>query len=181
MLRLFAAIDIPDALKRQLEAIRADIPGADWVKPSMYHVTLQFIGADVPEDRLQAIILSLETVQAQSFEIALKGLRRFRTPDWPGVVAAQVVEAPALAQLHEAVAAALGEIGFQEDDRAFHPHVTLVYLERDDVDEAVERYRARFADFETPPIPIREFILYSTVETTEGAEFHPLAAFPLRP
>ena len=43
-MRLFVALDMPDAIKRQLETVRAEIPGADWVKPSMYHMIYQLGG-----------------------------------------------------------------------------------------------------------------------------------------
>jgi 2'-5' RNA ligase len=183
MSRLFVALDIPPAIGQQLESVRADIPGADWVKPSMYHVTLQFIGADIPGERLPAIISNLETVTVQPFILTFKGLERFRTPDWAGVVVAKALESPALTQLHHAVVTALSSIGFPGDDDVFQPHVTLVYLQQDstDVDEAAARYCTQFADFETSAIFIDRFFVYETVETADGWEFRPRAEFRLGP
>ncbi len=178
-MRLFAAIDIPDTTKQKLEKIRAEIPGAGWMDPSMYHVTLQFIGADVSVDQLPVIIQALQDVKARPFEIGQKGLERFRTPDWPGVVTMKVVHQPALHRLYEMVTGRLSEIGFPPDDRSFQPHVTLVYLEQDGVDEAVERFMTQFADFEISPVWVDQFVLYETVKTAEDWAFITHAIFPL--
>ena len=44
MPRLFTALEIPAAIGEQLALLRGGLPGARWVEPANYHVTLRFIG-----------------------------------------------------------------------------------------------------------------------------------------
>ncbi len=44
MLRLFVGIGFPPALKLQLSLLRSGVPGAKWVDPGNFHLTLRFIG-----------------------------------------------------------------------------------------------------------------------------------------
>ena len=44
MLRLFVGIALPPETKLRLSPLYGGIPGARWVDPANYHVTLRFIG-----------------------------------------------------------------------------------------------------------------------------------------
>jgi len=44
MLRLFVGFALPPEIKLRLSLIAAGVPGARWVDPGNYHVTLRFIG-----------------------------------------------------------------------------------------------------------------------------------------
>ena len=48
MIRLFVALALPAALKAQLAGLAGGIPGAKWVTPENYHLTLRFIGEVQP-------------------------------------------------------------------------------------------------------------------------------------
>ena len=44
-MRLFVALDMPWSVREQLAALSGSgIPGARWVPPENYHLTLRFIG-----------------------------------------------------------------------------------------------------------------------------------------
>ena len=49
MPRLFTGLEIPKALGETLSLLRGGLPGARWIDPENYHVTLRFIG-DVDDD-----------------------------------------------------------------------------------------------------------------------------------
>ena len=73
-MRLFVALDIPDAIRNAMEAYVDDLrriaPDAKWVRPESYHVTLKFIGEwkrDVRE-----IISALESIQAPPIDISFR-------------------------------------------------------------------------------------------------------------
>ena len=44
MLRLFVGIALPPQLKLRLSLLASGVPGARWVDPGNYHLTLRFIG-----------------------------------------------------------------------------------------------------------------------------------------
>ena len=44
MPRLFVALALPDPLREQLADLAGGIPGARWVAPENYHLTLRLIG-----------------------------------------------------------------------------------------------------------------------------------------
>jgi len=181
-MRLFIAIDLSDAVKNQLEALRADIPGANWGRRSAYHLTLRFLGDDIAEDRLPVIRKQLELVKADPFELSLRGVGCFpsggRKPArvlWVGVKSP-----PALQVLYGQVERAVLAAGFEEEDRPFTPHITLARLRLPRVEREVSRFLQRYEQFQSEAFPVSEFVLYSSVLTPQGAEYTPLLKVPLR-
>ena len=61
MPRLFTGLEIPPAVAQSLSMMRGGLPGARWIDPENYHVTLRFIGevdgrdANMIDDALSAI------------------------------------------------------------------------------------------------------------------------------
>jgi 2'-5' RNA ligase len=66
-MRLFAAVDLPAAVKVELDALRTPVPGARWVGHEQMHLTLFFIGET---GRLPDIKAALDTVRAAPFRAA---------------------------------------------------------------------------------------------------------------
>ena len=44
MPRLFTGLEIPQEIGQSLSSLRGGLPGARWIDPENYHVTLRFIG-----------------------------------------------------------------------------------------------------------------------------------------
>ena len=49
MPRLFTAIEVPEEICEELHRLRMPLPGARWIKPESYHITLRFAG-DIGKD-----------------------------------------------------------------------------------------------------------------------------------
>jgi 2'-5' RNA ligase len=77
MPRLFIAIDLPPTVKDALAALETPIPTARWVKPEAMHLTLRFIGADVPDEQVQPIQSALAEIDSAPFKLVLRGVGRF--------------------------------------------------------------------------------------------------------
>jgi 2'-5' RNA ligase len=75
--RLFVGIDFPPDLKLGLSKPCAGVPGARWVQPSKFHLTLRFIGTvdDPTAANIAAVLLEIE---ALSFMLSLKAVNHFR-------------------------------------------------------------------------------------------------------
>jgi RNA 2',3'-cyclic 3'-phosphodiesterase len=124
-MRLFVALEIPEALCENLAAIRKNFssidPGLRWVPPENLHVTLKFI-ASVPNDKLEAIIDALRHVRAdKSINLKFSGMGGTAA----GVYWASIEPDPALEKLAADIDHCLAPIGIAKENRAFHPHVTI--------------------------------------------------------
>ena len=178
-MRLFVAIDLPDTVKDQLDALQTHIPSARWVKRHQMHLTLFFLGET---DRLPDIQAALAGIRARPFELTLTGVGRFpkRGKQPPRVLWAGIDAEPALAQLHHQVTTVLAEIGFEPEDRPFSPHITLARLKTREPLPEVDAFLSDHRAFRTPSITITEFVLFSSVLAPQGARYQREAVFALR-
>ena len=77
MPRLFTGLEIPKEVAQWLSLLRGGLPGARWIDPENYHITLRFIG-DI-DDRLAHEIASLlDGVRRRSFEVRFGDLMLVR-------------------------------------------------------------------------------------------------------
>ena len=130
-MRLFVALDLPDAVRQPLAAWRADLPGARWTPAGRMHLTLRFLG-DTSDELMVAITDQIATVEAAPVPVRAEGLVRLPSARRVRVVAAAVEPAQALRALHARVEAALAQAGVEPDGRPLLPHVTLARLKRPD-------------------------------------------------
>ena len=93
MPRLFTALEIPAALGESLSLLRGGLPGARWIDPENYHLTLRFIG-DVDDETAREIAWQLGNIRRKDFELRLDGLLSFggRKPRAIVAAAAQHLE-----------------------------------------------------------------------------------------
>ena len=174
MLRLFVGIDLPPELKLQLSLLCAGVPGAKWVDPGNYHLTLRFIG-EVDEGVAEDIDDALRQIRAPRFDVTLAtvghfGLRML----WVGVERNH-----ALQHLHEKVESALGRLGFPPDERRYSPHVTLARL-KGTTEGRLQSYLSEHALFRAPSFPVTQFSLVASYLTKSGAIYEDEADYRLR-
>lgn len=178
-MRLFVAIDFPGTIKDQLIRLQTDVPTARWSKPHQLHLTLFFIGET---ERVPAVKEALAAVDSPMFRLALVGAGRFpkdgRQP--PRVLWAGVQSHPALMALQKQVTAALTGAGFGAEDRPYSPHVTLARLQTTRPLPQVDDFLNENRTFQTEPMPVTEFVLFSSVLLPEGPRYKREAVFPLK-
>src|SRR5258706_11861541 len=76
MPRLFAALEIPSEIVQSMARLRGGLPGARWVEPENYHLTLRFIG-DVDDALAEEIADLLSKVARPAFDLRIDGLDSF--------------------------------------------------------------------------------------------------------
>ena len=77
MLRLFTGVEIPPDIGQALSLLRGGLPGARWIDPENYHLTLRFIG-DVDDMVAREVMLMLGRVKrGGAFELHMQGLSSF--------------------------------------------------------------------------------------------------------
>ena len=67
MPRLFTGLEIPDDVRAALSMLRGGLPGARWIDPENYHLTLRFIG-DVDVNVAHDVASMLDMVNRAKFD-----------------------------------------------------------------------------------------------------------------
>lgn len=175
MLRLFVALDLPDDVRVRLSLLAGGVPGARWVSPEKFHLTLRFIG-EVNEGVAHEIAHSLDEVRAEPFALRLNGLGTFGDPRKPRLLWAGVEAGDELGRLRDRIEWAVVRCGLTPDNRKFKPHVTLAHLRNvagPRVMQAVRDYNL----FATDPFTVDRFVLYSSVLGPQGSIYRPEARY----
>jgi 2'-5' RNA ligase len=176
MVRLFAGLEIPPHIAERLAMLRGGLPGARWIDPENYHLTLHFIG-DIDGAAARDITAMLGRVQRPCFDLRLDGLSWFGGRKPRAVIATAGASAPLL-ELQAEVERLIQRIGIEAESRKFTPHVTLARL-RDSSSRQVADYLAMRGDFRAPSFPVSRFVLFSSKASVGGGPYIVEAAYPL--
>ena len=97
-----------------------------WVAGKNIHLTLKFLG-EVDINKIAAIsqVIQAESQKIKPFELSVGGAGAFPTLRRPRVVWIGVQAPQVLADLAGAVDRGTQQLGFEGEDRAFSPHLTL--------------------------------------------------------
>ncbi|HSI41238.1 MAG TPA: RNA 2',3'-cyclic phosphodiesterase [Xanthobacteraceae bacterium] len=176
MPRIFTALEIPAAIGSTLASLRGGIPGARWIDPEFYHVTLRFIG-DVDYAVARDVAAALDEVDRFGFDLTLDGLDQFGNHK-PRAVFAAVKANPALIELQADQERLLKRVGLPAEGRNFRPHVTLARL-RDSAPRQVADYLAVRGFYRSPSFEVPRFVLFSSRDSVGGGPYRVEAAYPL--
>lgn len=176
-MRLFAGLDIPWPLRDRLSALAGGIPGARWVPPENYHITLRFIGEVAPH-QAEEIDHALAALRARAFSLELTGMGMFEKAGRPVQLWAGVERNPQLDLLQSKIETACQRAGLERERRRFAPHVTLARL-----DNAAEAKLAAFVQannlFRSGPVPVTHFTLFSSQLGKEASVYTAEVEYPL--
>jgi RNA 2',3'-cyclic 3'-phosphodiesterase len=177
MIRLFVAIPIPEAIRLHLSMICSGAPGAKWVAPENYHLSLRFIG-EVDHGVADDIDSALSEIQAPSFPLKISGVGYFGKGDKARILWAGAAPQIHLDHLQAKVESALVRAGLPAEGRRFFPHVTLARLKRPDP-ARLDAYVGDHAGFQAMPFSVDRFVLYSSFLSQSGAIYTPEADYSL--
>jgi 2'-5' RNA ligase len=182
-MRCFVAIDLPDDVRRALDAtmgrLRGAAPRADvrWVSAQAMHLTLKFLG-QVPEDRLPEVREAVEAVATATprIRLACAGLGFFPGPSRPRVVWAGITEGVgALKVLAAVLEAALEPLGFPPEGRPFRGHVTLGRVRSPRAGSSLARAMSDTGDTSFGAWTASQVVLYRSHLRPTGSIYEPLA------
>ena len=176
MPRLFTGLEIPKALGESLSLLRGGLPGARWVDPENYHVTLRFIG-DVDDDIAQEIAWLLGKVRRKDFELELDGLQSFGGRK-PRALIATVAPSQSVMELQAEHERLMRRVGLDPEGRKYTPHVTLARLRETSSFEVADYLSVRAA-FRSPPFSVSRFVLFSSRASVGGGPYVAEAVYPL--
>ncbi|KQW65963.1 2'-5' RNA ligase [Phenylobacterium sp. Root77] len=177
MIRLFAALAIPEEVAEDLIARQDRLPGARWRPPEAFHITLRFVG-DVAENVAADLDAELTTVGGGPLELSLGGVGAFGEGADIHAIWAGVDDNEGLRHLARSCETAARRAGLKPDTRVYKPHVTLAYLRRPNpADVAVWIQENNL--LRTEPFRVTSFGLYSSWQSDQGSWYRAEREYPL--
>jgi 2'-5' RNA ligase len=176
MPRLFTGLEIPDNIGQTLSGLRGGLPGARWIDPANYHVTLRFIG-DIDGLAANEIASTLFRIRRQPFDVSLQGLSSFGGKK-PRAVVASVAPSRPLMELQAELERLMQRFGLDPEGRKFTPHVTLARL-RDSSPRDVADYLSIRGYFPTQVFSVSYFSLFSSRASVGGGPYIVENTYPL--
>jgi 2'-5' RNA ligase len=159
LIRSFLAIELPKPILRKIEEIQGDLRSAHadvrWMSPEKIHLTLKFFG-NIEESRIDSIFKLIEEPVRSTppFSLKVRGVGAFPSMKSPRVIWLGLVNgSESLTSLQKQIETQLEKIGFQPEDRPFHPHLTLGRMKssrgKDELGGRMEKHREEeFGDFQ---------------------------------
>lgn len=177
MPRLFTGLAVPPDIADALKAFQGGLPGARWIEPGDFHVTLRFIG-DVEAPEANAVVEALGEMRMRpAFTVALNGLGLFGG-DRPRALYASVVPEAGLMELQVEQERLVRRAGLAPERRKFTPHITLARLRRNATPEAAAMYLSQAPAFAPLSFIADRVTLFSAKESTGGGPYLAEAEFP---
>jgi 2'-5' RNA ligase len=168
MPRLFTGLEIPTEVGHTLSNLRGGLPGARWIDPENYHVTLRFIG-DIDGVSANEIASMLFRVNRKPFEVKVQGLTSFGGRK-PRAVVATIAPSRPLIELQAELERMMQRIGLDPEGRKFIPHVTLARL-HDASSQDVADYLSVRGYFPSKVFTAERFVLFSSRASTGGGPY----------
>jgi 2'-5' RNA ligase len=168
MPRLFTGLEVPAEIGQTLSNLRGGLPGARWIDPENYHVTLRFIG-DIDGVSANEIASMLWQVNRKPFDVTVQGLSSFGGRK-PRAVVANITPSRPLIELQAELERMMQRIGLGPEGRKFVPHVTLAWL-NDASSQDVADYLSVRGYFPSRVFTAERFVLYSARASTGGGPY----------
>ena len=176
--RIFCAVELPTDVRLRLQehvrALRAEIPevAASWTRVENIHLTLKFFG-NVSVARISKISTAVADAAKEfaAFEISVGG-----TGVFPKASRAQVlwigVNDPSskLLALQKVLEKEFASVGFQKEDRAFKPHLTIARIRRPEGARQLADAHLK-TEFKPQEIKVSELIVFRSELSSRGSRY----------
>lgn len=179
-MRLFVAIDLPEAVQDHLARIQGDLGMGRLVPVENLHVTLAFLN-DQDTPTATALHQSLTGIQLPGFDLRISGVDVFDRRA-PKLLFAGVEKTAPLVALRDKVRAAAQAVEIDLRRERFRPHVTLARFRRSMPEQDLDRvglFLEAHGDPTIPAFPVKGFALYRSILHEDGAIYDRLAGYPL--
>lgn len=177
MIRLFAAIALPEDVAEGLSIRQYGLEGVRWRPMETLHITLRFFG-EVQERMADDLDSELQGVGGGPFALSLAGVGAFGEGERISALWAGVGPNPSLNQLAARCEAAARRAGLKAESRTYKPHVTLAYTRGLDPRDAAVWVQSHNL-LKSPPFAVDRFGLYSSHRTSEGSRYRLEREYPL--
>lgn len=184
-MRLFVGIEVPEPsrreVRRRVDGVRDRLPRARWVGFDNVHLTLLFLG-ETAEAEVPALATKLREVFSRypPLDLRLASGGTFPT-NRPARVVWVGVDAPEdLTTLQADITqAAVEALGFEPEDRPYHPHVTLARCPDPWRREAIDKFKTALTGPVGPPFVADHGVLFESKLSPKGSRYRAVETFPM--
>ena len=177
MIRLFVAINLPSDMADQIDMLCFGIPGARWISPEDYHLTLSFIG-EVNKHTFNDIRSCLSNLDGNSFFLKPLEINCFYARGRPKILNLSFEKNPGINNLRKKINYNLSRRNISIHRKKFTPHVTIARLTNTPANR-VATFLGTASLPNTDPIQINSFHLYSSQLTKSGSIYQIEESYPL--
>jgi 2'-5' RNA ligase len=186
MIRVFLAVELSSDVRKKLselqQQLRKTLPPINWVRPESIHLTLKFLGYVEPSSISQLLsVLKPIGKKQHVFSIDVHGLGVFPQVKHPRICWIGLSgNTQALQELVLEIEAALEPLGFPPEEKAYHPHLTLARIKRENatVGSALIQTGALESDQHLGTVVVDRFTLFQSDLDSSGARHTSLWTVP---
>ena len=130
-LRAFIAVDLPLEIRQNIHFATSNLRRDNellirWVAVENLHLTLKFLG-DISSENVEVLtqLIHAQADSFNSFDIHLTGIGSFPGPKRPRVIYIGIQAPVALEAFQRQIESATRRLGYNPEERAFAPHLTI--------------------------------------------------------
>ena len=185
--RVFCAVELPEVVRKQLEQhilkLRKQIPdaAASWSRVENIHLTLKFFG-NVAIDRIPSISAAASRTVAEfaTFPIEVGKTGAFPRPSRPQVLWIGVNDPSGqLSALQERLENECAADGFQKENRAYRPHLTIARIRKPEGARLLADAHLQMR-FDTTEVELNELILFRSELSPKGSRYTAISKHAIR-
>ncbi|HHT9121162.1 MAG TPA: RNA 2',3'-cyclic phosphodiesterase [Candidatus Hypogeohydataceae bacterium YC41] len=186
-LRLFAAIEVADVIKKKLKECQERLKevGGDvgWMNVENIHITLKFLGYLEEEHLTQAKDIINQSIQGiKPFSLQFKGIGGFPRFQRPRVIFIAAEDKMGyLSTMNSRLEEGFQALGVEKEDRAYEPHLTLGRVKSPHNIEKLVRFMEKYKGETFGEQLVSRVLLMQSQLTPEGPIYTKLEEFPLMP
>ncbi|NWG05961.1 MAG: RNA 2',3'-cyclic phosphodiesterase [Chloroflexi bacterium] len=189
-MRAFIAVDIPHEIQQAIHQATTNFRQAvgafiRWVPTENLHLTLKFLGDVSPASvDLLTQMLRVEAGSAHCFDMHLGGLGSFPSLRRPRVIYIGIQAPGGLEALQHGVESASRRLGYEADERAFSPHLTIGRVRQDVSPSDQQKVRQALERFHIDSLGtarVDSVHLYKSDLKPSGSVYTKLFSAPLQP
>jgi RNA 2',3'-cyclic 3'-phosphodiesterase len=184
--RVFCAVELPEDVRARLQEhiarLRKEVPdaAASWSRVENIHLTLKFFG-NVALDRIPQVSAAATraTEKFSKFQIEVGNTGVFPRPSRAQVLWIDVNDPSAqLSTLHKQFEAECAAAGFEKDDRAYKPHLTIARLRKPESARHLTDTHLQ-TSFKPISVTLNELIVFRSELSSKGSRYTPISRHPL--
>jgi RNA 2',3'-cyclic 3'-phosphodiesterase len=182
-IRSFIAVDLEEPVREAVRGLQGELARIEsdvrWVRPEGLHVTLKFLGSVEPArlERVHGAVVAA-VGSAPALHVGARGLGAFPTWRRPRVLWVGL-HGDGMAELAAHIDTALAPLGFEREQRAFTPHLTLGRVNSLRGWPRLEEACKAHLDDDFGESEIDAVTIYRSTLQRGGAVYNPLWTIPL--